>query len=60
MSVHGFLKVGSLLSPKIQILSKLMEPRKTTAQIPAAPPVYTNAQQKNFSNRKFIENLEFF
>jgi hypothetical protein len=60
MRVHGFLKVGSLLSIKIQILSKSVEPRKTTARIPAEPLVYTNAQQKNFSNRKFIENLEFF
>jgi hypothetical protein len=60
MKVDGFLKVWSLLSLKILISSKSVEPRKTTARIPAAPPVYANAQLKNFSKRKFIENLVFF
>jgi hypothetical protein len=54
------MKVWSLLSLKTIISSKLVELEKYTAQIPTAPPIYTNTQLKFFTKAKFIESLDFF
>jgi hypothetical protein len=58
--VDQFLKVWSLLSPKIIISPKSVELRLTTARTPATLPVHNDPQLKFFSNPKFIECLEFF
>jgi hypothetical protein len=60
MRVHRILKVWSLLSAKILILSKSVELKKSMAQIPAVPPLHNDLSLKLFPNQKFTQNLEFF
>ncbi len=60
MKVDQILKVWSLLCPKIFISPKYVVPKKTTGQIPAAPPVHNDPPQLFFLNPKFLESVKFF
>jgi hypothetical protein len=60
MKKDQVLKVWFKLSPKLSILPKSVELKKTMGQIPVAPPVYTNFPLKIFLKQKFTQNLEFF
>ncbi len=60
MRVDQFLKVWSLLSPKIVISLKQVELKRTTARIPTTPPIHNDPQVIFFSKAKFVESFEFF
>jgi hypothetical protein len=53
--VDQILKVWSLLSPKIIVLSQSVQLKRCTAQTP----VFTNFKVKFFLKQKFIEILGF-
>jgi hypothetical protein len=48
------------IESKNNYFTKIDVTKKTTAQILAALPIYTNSPQKNFSKGKFIEYLDIF
>ncbi len=60
MRVHRILKVWSLLSSKIIISLKKVVLKRSTAQIPAAPPVHNDPPLKFFFKARIYRKFGIF